>query len=681
MANITRFNGGIVKSLDPTLLQPQAAQRLVNTDPEKGILQSAKGYTDVGIELQRSFYNFEGTWLSGDDRDYTEFENNLYFTDSGIDTQKFSQDRVYSLIGIRKPPNIPAVNADGAELVDDEDIQFNGLVLSTNISSAPDYPASLGSTFVVRPIVYRNFIEIPYVSFPNATYAYRAVFTYGSGKVNTTNFTLVTGVNHVFDTYIQLIFTPGTNTTLFSSISVYRNYLGAYKFVGSIDGTGSTTINGGIYGIPATETVVYPNGIYDANINAYTGSFQLFDNIYDISANATYVAQSDATGVAPVTRQWTATFYNSTSGIESPQMLISNEHTSNLPVEISKIPVSEDPQVTHVRIYRLGGTLTSTTRVAQIENGIDTFVDSIIETDATEILTSQDHYAPPVGLHSIVEHDGRLFGLSNNELLFSELGEANVWPPEYSLQLRRNATGLISMTQGLLVFTDLETYLLVTSSKVSSFNLILLTPRQGCLTHKSCQVLKSQPMWVSHEGICTWSSGYVNVISKPIYGFLSLEIEQSVVWNEQYFLLKKDGTILVLDHRTTLKFYELEFSEKIEGIGTFNGKLYFIVGGMLKEAFTGELLKLKYTSPVFIDGGHSTQKQYNNIYMRSDGEFNIKVFIDGTEVVNKDVSGNTTHDITPPAAEQRGYNQHYEVEGTGTVYAIETKPFGRQNAR
>ena len=88
-----------------------------------------------------------------------------------------------------------------------------------------------------------------------------------------------------------------------------------------------------------------------------------------------------AAGVLNATYQYVYTYYNSYTGVESGPSFVSVEVSpSSDKVDISGILVSSDPQVTHKRIYRVGGGLTSFTLVDTISAGATTYTDNIADT-------------------------------------------------------------------------------------------------------------------------------------------------------------------------------------------------------------------------------------------------------------------------------------------------------------
>lgn len=621
MAQVNNFDGGLSLRIDPSLIKVNEAQHLVNVDPNPVVLCSAKTFTTVvpSVDVASSFYRFKNSWVSDNNTDYVEYEDSLYSTQVGSKPQKFDAVKSYDL-GISAPIPVLAVDSSDIPILDVQGEQFKGLVIKP-VDFLPGFITSISAKDNGDLIVGEYNYKITTVNNHNNTSEVNKSFTLGSGSAIEIKIEELSSVK----------------------VRVYREYNGTYYKI-------------------ADTTLDERKVITDLKL--------------DISNNVQYTAIRTTKS----TLQYTVTYYNEADGTESAPMKYSNELevSHGTVINVTNIPKSDDAQVTHRKIYRLGGNLIGMTLVAKLDNTIDSFYDYTSDINATEVLTSQNHYQPDSNMHSLTEAYSIFFGIVGNEVRFSEIGEPDVWPPENSIKLGKAGTGMLPVTQGVLLFTQNETYLLTGTNK-AQFSRILITKRQGCLANKSCQVVKNTPLWVSHEGICTLQNGHVQVLSKPLLGRTSIDVLQSTVYDEQYFLLKTDGTLLVLDVRSGFRFYQLKFTDSIGGVGTFEGKLYFAVGGKLSEAFTGDNMTLEYTSPLFIEGNHSNHKMYNNVYIRANGVFTVKMFIDGELALTQDISGNTTFDLTPPTDKQRGYGCHFNIVGVGTVYTINNKILGKQN--
>jgi hypothetical protein len=613
MARVNNFDGGLSLRIDPSLIKINESQRLLNVDPNPVVLRSGKAFTSSNVSILNSSYNFRGSWItSANIRDYVEYENRLYFTEKGLGAKVVATDE-YKL-GIDRPSSKLAVDSSGSPITDKNGVQIAGIVVKKPDLDHNSIPSTLKQTAFGNLAVGETKYRITLVS--------------NGVNVHSVDESIVTSGSNIS---VSLAFPRSFGTI----IRVYREYQGKYRLISEL----SLTV--------ATEVI---------------------DKVLDISAKTEYTAVSLTT---QGTVQYTETFYNNILDFESAPSAYSAEYNVKKGelVKLSNLATTTDTQVTHRRIYRLGGNLESMVMVAELAIAETEYLDYTSDTKATNILSTQKNYPPETSMHSLTEAYGIFFGLVGSELRFSEIDKPNAWSPENSLKLRHDGTGLLAVPQGLLIFTSTMTYFLTGTDK-TKFSLSLVSEKQGCLTNKSCQFVKNAPLWVSHDGICTFETGYVSVISKPLLGKTTFDVAQSVVYDEQYFMLKTDGTLLVFDMRSGFRFYNLDYGSSVHGLVVHNGQLYFASGGKLCTAFTGDDLRFKYTSPVFIGNSHADAKMYQLARIRANGTFDVKFYIDGELALTKTLSGNKVFDLKPPTVSQRGYACHFEIEGVGVVYTL-----------
>ena len=125
-----------------------------------------------------------------------------------------------------------------------------------------------------------------------------------------------------------------------------------------------------------------------------------------------------------------------------------------------------------------------------------------------------------------------------------------------------------------------------------------------------------------------------------------------------------------MDLRSGFRFYSLDFGKPVTGLGVIEGELKFVHDGKLCDAFSGDDLELTYVSPTFTDGYHALRKNYNKIFIRYSGSFEVTFFIDDVEVSKKNISGSDTAELTPPVGKKSGYNCSFKISGKGVVYTI-----------
>ena len=272
-----------------------------------------------------------------------------------------------------------------------------------------------------------------------------------------------------------------------------------------------------------------------------------------------------------------------------------------------------------------------------------------------------------------------LFGAIGTSLRFTPIGVPTAWPPEYEIQFDADITGIGPVANGILVFTRFKTFI-VTGTGPTSLSQQSLRGDQGCIAFESIQeAVAGTVIWASDDGLCSSSGNNVTSLTKTNLGDVLLDPVSSVVSNEVYYCLNRDGSILSWDYRFSpmLKWLDLG----IEFLSQGRGGLYGYAEGTLYLLFGAQSsLPLKYLSPLFIEGAFTEQKTYKKLYVRSAGELELAVFIDDAKVATFSLDGIATHQLQIPQQLQRGYSIQFSIEGTGTVNEIEYLVSQRQNA-
>lgn len=378
------------------------------------------------------------------------------------------------------------------------------------------------------------------------------------------------------------------------------------------------------------------------------------------------------------------TYYNDSDDTESAPSPLGNELalTAGKVVVLDNIVPSTDPQVTHIRIYRLQAGVGTVFQLAmQVTNNLSTVRDAVSSTDLTTVLESQDNDPPPIGLKYLVEAYGVLFGVVGNQLYFSKMGKPNYWPASQSFLFKADITGLLPVQNGIFVFILSQAFMLV-GSTIADFEIVPVSTEYGCNSHKSCKLVKNTPVWSCLDGIASWSNGYIQIISKDKLGRFVLTIKDTAVFDETYFALDVEGNLLAMDLRfNLLAFKRYDFVEKVVDIGVFDGVFYGIAKEKVIEMFSGDELELSWRSGMLAEGSITMTKTYNIVYVRYSGNFVFKTLINGKEVASKTLSGEDNIEIKVPQELQRGEYIEFDIRGIGKIWEIEYKPVGRQNGR
>lgn len=398
-----------------------------------------------------------------------------------------------------------------------------------------------------------------------------------------------------------------------------------------------------------------------------------------IAEGAAGVLSTDATTV-----QYVYTYYDSLEGVESEPSPLSEELSlaANKMVDISNfLPPSLECGADLIRLYRLGADTTQFTLIVELPITTETYSDNTPSIDSLAIIVDTwDNQMPITGLRYLTTAYGIMFAALGSRLYYTLVGKPDAWPTDSFIDFFNDITGVFPIQDGILVFTMTSHYLLVGSTE-ETFVKTPLSTEEGCRNNKSCKIVKSTPVWISNNGICAYQGGAVSILSKELLGRITLDILNTAVYDEQYFVLLTDGTLLCMDlcfGRISIKKYT--FSD-LNDIGIYDGIFYASINGAVCTMFTGDDLELQYMSPEFTEGDLTVTKMYNNVYIYLDGSFVIEIYIDGVEVSNENIEMTGILDLKVPQERQRGSYIQFKITGIGTVKEIEYKVIGRQNGR
>lgn len=420
----------------------------------------------------------------------------------------------------------------------------------------------------------------------------------------------------------------------------------------------------------------------------YNGSFRLVDSgtgtlydiVHDISAGALL------TGFTSINTSIVYTYYNSATGVESAPspikeytILASELEGSSYNSYITGFTPSTDTQVDSIRVYTIDGVfLTQYTlldTIVNINQEITVTWSSALA--GSHILDSYENLPAPK-MNYFISSYAMLFGSVDNMLYYSEIGQPEVWPATHFIDFEDTITGIGSVQNGIVVFTKYRTYL-VTGNSPDTFSKYLLSTEQGCEAHYTIQFVANTLIWLSSDGLCTYSGGNIEVISRAKLGKLSLSgVENAQVFDSVYYLLHSTG-ILCYDFRYNQIVRNL--STTGDWLGNYNDKLYINDSTTIYTMFSGGNLSYTWKSPILTEGYYSTLKTFKNIYIKYSGAITIKVYIDGVLFNTKVLEGTESMLDLKLKQGSVGYGLEIEVTGTGEVSEIEFKAQGRQNGR
>lgn len=397
------------------------------------------------------------------------------------------------------------------------------------------------------------------------------------------------------------------------------------------------------------------------------------------------ITGEDPLSASVLTLQYCYTYYNSADGTESAPSPLSNEVTvaAGKVVKLINIIRSTDPQVTDIRLYKVGTNITSFALFKTIPNNLTEARDAVKSTEVTTLLETFNYNQPLAGLRFLVQAYGILFAALGTKLYFTVIGKPNAWPTANFLLFESDITGILPTQDGIFVFTKSKAKLLV-GTKITDFAIRPISDEQGCNSHKSCRMVRNTPVWSSLDGICQWSSGSIDVISKDKLGKVTLDIKNTCLFDETYYVLQTNGNLLAMDTRFGgIVFKDIDLEKSIVDIGAFNSVLYGIVEERVHKLFDGDLVPFRYLSPKYTEGFMTVSKGYNNVYIKAKGQLTISIVIDDEVVITKEYNLPVAKliDLKVPEDKQFGTYIQFDIRGTGQVWEIEYKTIGRSNGR
>ena len=633
---IQKFDGGLSTRQRPQLINLDEAVTFENVDNSTGVLAPVNSKTQTATETKKyvTWYKAGAEFISSDNpRQYVEFQKVLYWVDGTNEPKRY--DGTETKLGIAAPTTKPTI----ASTIPDAPTEAK-LVSGTG----GNLPAATHTYIFVNDsgTVYSKALalQIDLLSGTRINLDREDLYTvYGQARIDpiadviTTN----TANRQVTISDVKGI-TYGAN-----GVRVYRLYAQKYYLVGTLTGP--------------TDSLV--------------------DSVYDISANAEYDVNLVGSIVGDI--QYVYTFYNSTLGIESAPSPVSDTLDANGAITLSNLEVSSDSQVDKKRIYRVGGDISTFSLVTEIDNADTSYIDDNKDTEIDgRVLTSQDNDPAPNDLQFIIEAYAMLFAAQGAKLRFTPIGQPTVWPEQFFLNFDDDITGLAQVGNGVLVFTRYRTFI-VTGTGPTTLAQYLLSEDQGCIAWQSIQVIGSEAIWASTDGVCSSNGGKVNVLSKDKLGKITLDPVDSAVYDEVYYLLESDNSILALDFRFGRGIFK-RLNLGVEQLVVANDILYGWSNGLLHSLYTNSTKEtFTYKSPRFVEGSVTEEKYYKKVYIYSEGDIIINVLIDDVLVATKTLSGKDRQTIQVPHDKQRGQYIQFEITGTGEVFEIEYIAGRKQN--
>lgn len=615
------FNGGESSKMRPQFIEVNQGVMYENLNYDVGTLcpVNSPKETDTEVQFYHHWFNAGGKWVdSGTRRDYIEFQKTLYWTDRVNQPQKLTVAGVQTGLGIAKPPKLTsfALTKNPNTI---KDVKIEPLSQATGLPMETQYYLLINESANGYSNAFHFLVDT------------RDRITTIAQATNDPEIRPKVDSSPTGSAKRQVKISNIKGVTAGSvGYKLFRQYAGKFYLVGLF----TSTVTDAVEDISANEELNY-------------NLFGKLDGVY------TYVM----------------TYLNNNDGTESAPSDVSAELDLTVGgyITVNSLPVSSDPQVTHKRLYRVGGNLGEFTLVAEITNATTSFVDNIKDTDVPgHILNTTDAFPAPAGLRYLQEAYAMLFGAIDTKLRFTPVGKPDQWPETYYLQFDAPLTGIAPVANGILVFTRYRTYI-VTGTGPTSLSQYLLSSDQGCIAYESVQLIATEAVWASTDGLCSSSGNRPVVITKDKLGKITLNPIDSAIYDEAYYLMEATGDTLSYKNGIISR-YKLGLSS----LAVANDTLYGWRAGKLWEMFNGDTpAYFRYTSGRFTEGKFTTNKTYKKIFLYSRGHVIINILINDVVVQTKELNGEDSYTIQVPQELQRGFFIQFHIEGTGEVYELE----------
>lgn len=537
-----------------------------------------------------------------------------------------------------------------------------------------------GLNTLLSPNLLANSEAVECVNVDIASGALKAVKAPGPGEQTIAPYAYYFS-NHWVDISTQVQQTPPALDTYYGGLanSVFAN--------GIFGGTATSVFTDGILGGLPTATAAAPSAVEYNNTLVYTNELGLFKRTGSdvvLRCGITPPTAAPVVAVGPATGQtgtytYCYTYYRGFDGTESNPSELSTELTlANQKANVDVV-ASAEANVSAIRIYRIGGNLLTMSLVMEVPNTTATVVDGVSDALVIGDIVPLNNNAPPAGLKYLVEQTGVFYAAVGNKLYFTEpLGNPNYWPAFYYIQFSKNITGLAGTPNGIVVFTEFTTEV-VLGNDVSTYTRVVISYDQGCPFNGSIAKYAQGVLFLSSDGLCFTSGASVDLLSYGKLGKVNIPASHSVLIDSVYYALTFDGKVFV--HNLNLQCY---YYLDLPITGLYNGKdtLYCRSGERIAPMFQGAKVPYKYTTGIMVGSRYSAVKSYNNVYLRSNGDVVMDISLDPQGLVTSiDLTGNTSHDVSVPQVEMLAYGIQFTFTGTADVYELEYVVEERQNGR
>lgn len=382
--------------------------------------------------------------------------------------------------------------------------------------------------------------------------------------------------------------------------------------------------------------------------------------------------------------RWCYTYYNANDGTESPPSPYTKPTTIGKILEsgaisysyatLSNIKASQDPQVTHIKVYRMGDGVTRFSLLEVLPNEDSYIIDNKHSAQQGDTIATIG-YAKPKNFTCLSSQDGLLVGAYENRIFYSDLYSPLSWNPLNYILFDNDITGIGSTSNGLMVFTENKTYIAANIGKPNLFRQLLYATI-GCISTNSVQTIGGVCVWQAHDGIYAYASGKLINLTKQSVGDIDIKVSSSCASHDCYYALIGDR-ILAINFTLNYATYYID-AKGATGINIISNVLCYTNGKAL-YSYTGTPMPINWKS-TWLQNFLTLVKNYKNVVVYAEGSLEYKIYI-GDKLAASGKLTNGINDIKVSQQYRLGYYIMIEFTGVGSVYEVQFLTEERQNAR
>ena len=356
-------------------------------------------------------------------------------------------------------------------------------------------------------------------------------------------------------------------------------------------------------------------------------------------------------------------------------------------IKASGIPKSTENQVAYVNVYRTIANGATFFRVAQLPNGTQTYVDHTGD-DELILNTAFDLEAlpnPPVyksntrGVYEkvparyLTEVNGTFYLAVADRVYLSKQSNPHAWPSTDYLTFNDTVTAIAEDDDGVLVFTNNQTYVVV-GSTIADIRKRQLPNQQGCPNWRTLAYLRDSPVWISNDGLCRWAfepqlqSKTLRVLTEKKFTFPT-DYLHAEVSNSVYHLFYADGFAYTIDFARELAITRRTLPAQVADYDEDNDRLILrSLEGTTSVMDAGGLTTYTYLTPEF-EFGTLKMKRVRRLWVDADHDVTITTICDGVETDTDTYEGTGLRSVYVNGETCRRFQ--LKLSGIGVLDSIE----------